>query len=127
MDKVVLALLLQLSLYFPQYEHPIELPQIYYIDYVELSTLCNTIKRIRGCAGITAHGYVIYLQKGFNTFSIVHKSFLAHELMHYVQWYNGERSDSIFNKECSENVAYQFEKLIRGISVFDKRRVRCED
>ena|SRR3990167_5264206 len=127
MDEVVLALLLQLSLYFPQYEHPTELPQIYYVDYAALSTVCDTIKQIRGCAGRTNHGYVIYLQKGFNVSSIVHKSFLAHELMHYVQWSNGEYGESIFNKECSENVAYQFEKLIRGISVFDKRRVRCED
>ena len=92
MDAIILSLLAWLNLY-TEYDTNIDLPNIV---ITEKANMCQNygIKDAGTCEATKLKGFydkklTIYLHPDFDLHNPTDQSRLLHELVHYVQWYNG--------------------------------------
>lgn len=93
MDAIMLAMVAWLNLH-TEFDMQINLPNVV---FMEPANLCNAygISDPGTCKATQLLGFynksqTIYLTSDFNISNPQHQSYLLHELVHYLQWQNGE-------------------------------------
>ena len=101
MDALLLSLLAWLNLY-TEYDTNIDLPNIV---ITEQANMCQSygILDAGTCEATKLKGFydkklTIYLHPDFNPHNPLDQSRLLHELVHYVQWYNGRDQGECWGK-----------------------------
>lgn len=96
MDALILSMMVWLQSH-TAYDTRVELPNI---AIVEVANLCQNygITQAGNCEAMQLKGFyneshTIYLYGGFSDQDLADQSRLLHELVHYIQWHNGEHID----------------------------------